>query len=1008
MKKTYFIAFIALFMFSAFSYAQTINVKGNVKDVATNAPLPGVNIVVKNTAKGASTDFDGNFTINDVPINSILVVTYLGYQTQEVTVTSSQEISILLVEDAESLDEVVVIGYGTQKRKDVTGAVSLVSSETLEDLKPVDAAIALQGTSSGVTVNSPSGSPGAEFNIIIRGISSNGSNKPLYIVDGYEVSSFNTISPNDIESITVLKDAQAAIYGIKGANGVVLITTKSGKKNSAPKFSYNAYTGTQETTRTLPYLNATEYALLLNESYAANGQALPYPNVSGLGAGTDWQDEVFSNAPITNHNVSLSGGGEKITYYVGASRLEQDGIVARDKSDFVRNNIKINLGIDISKKFKFTTNANYFTASSRGFSENALGSVLFNALNYAPTFNVDEEDWNGTLGNEVINPLSQIRNTYNSYNGTNIEGNFQLEYKPLKELTVTSRIGYKVYSDKGKSFAPIVEYGTGKVFNNPRSRVDQSRNHYNSYTWETFINYDKTFADKHHATVTLGTSAQRNWGDGLSASGFDVPNNSWEFADISLTPGLSDAKSNASYVYDNRLTSYFGRLQYDYMGKYLLSAMVRRDAASDFSPENRVDYFKSVTAGWKISDEPFMEDSEVIDFLKLRASYGTLGNNVGADLYRALLNGEATYVMDGALVTGVANGRLPNPNAQWETAEKLDVGFDITLLNNKVDITADYFVEDREDLLIGGLPVSGILGTAAPGGGNPTVNAGTTRSKGFEFSIGYKDDFSDNLSFAANFNFTNVKGEVISINGDVIPEGGAFGVGQLAPSRMEVGQPIGYFYGLKTDGIFQNQAEVEAHPSQLALGAEAAPGDIRYADVNGDGVIDFDDRTYLGKPQADYYMGLNLSVNFKNFDLATYMYAEVGKEMVRNYERSQPNVNRSNLYLNRWRGEGTSNTVPRVTTASTTNRLFSDFYVEDASFLRIQNIQLGYSLPDNVLEKIGMSKFRIYAAVNNAFTFTEYSGYDPAATSGDAIGGGIDYGFYPISRQYLLGLNLSL
>ena len=429
MKKTYFIAFIALFMFSAFSYAQTINVKGNVKDVATNAPLPGVNIVVKNTAKGASTDFDGNFSINDVPINSILVVTYLGYQTQEVTVTSSQEISILLVEDAESLDEVVVIGYGTQKRKDVTGAVSVVSSETLEDLKPVDAAIALQGTSSGVTVNSPSGSPGAEFNIIIRGISSNGSNKPLYIVDGYEVSSFNTISPNDIESITVLKDAQAAIYGIKGANGVVLITTKSGKKNSAPKFSYNAYTGTQETTRTLPYLNATEYALLLNESYAANGQALPYPNVSGLGAGTDWQDEVFSNAPITNHNVSLSGGGEKITYYVGASRLEQDGIVARDKSDFVRNNIKINLGIDISKKFKFTTNANYFTASSRGFSENALGSVLFNALNYAPTFNVDEEDWNGTLGNEVINPLSQIRNTFNSYNGTNIEGNFQLEYK---------------------------------------------------------------------------------------------------------------------------------------------------------------------------------------------------------------------------------------------------------------------------------------------------------------------------------------------------------------------------------------------------------------------------------------------------------------------------------------------------------------------------------------------------------------------------------------------------
>lgn len=1007
MKKANFITFIAFLMFCSFSIAQNVTVSGNVKDLTTNDPLPGVNVVIKNTTKGSSTDFDGNFTIQDVPINSVLVVTYLGYQTQEIKVLNAQPINIVLVEDAEALDEIVVIGYGTQKKKDVTGAVSLVTSETLEDLKPVDAALALQGTTSGVSVNSASGSPGAGFNIIVRGISSNGNNAPLFIVDGYE-GSFNSINPNDIESITILKDAQASIYGIKGANGVVLITTKSGKKNTAPKFSYNVYTGTQETTRQLPYLNATEYALLLNESYAASGQELPYPNVSGLGVGTDWQEQVFNNAPIFNHSVSLSGGGEKVTYYVGASRLEQDGIVARDKSNFERNNIKITLGIDISEKFKFTTNANYFATSRKGISENGLGSVLFNALNYAPTFGVDEEDLNGTLGNEVINPLSQIRDTYNSYSGNSLEGNFQLEYKPLDGLNITSRIGYKSYSDKGKNFAPIVSYGTGKVFNNNRSRVDQSRNSYNTYVWETFINYDKTFAEKHHTTLTVGTSAQRNWGDGLSASGFDVPNNSWDFADISLATGLSDALTNSSYVYDNRLTSYFGRIQYDYLGKYLVSAMIRRDAASDFSPENRVDYFKSVTAGWKISDEAFLQDSETINFLKLRASYGTLGNNVGADLYRALLDGEATYVFDGSLVTGVANGRLPNPNAQWETAKKLDVGFDITLFNNKVDITGDYFVEDREDLLIGGLPVSGILGTAAPGSGNPTVNAGTTRSKGFEFNINYKDNISDNLSFAVNYNFTNVKGEVLSINGDAIPEGGAFGVGQLAPARMEVGQPIGYFYGLQTNGIFQNQAEVDAHPSQTALGAAASPGDIRYVDTNNDGVIDFDDRTYIGKPQADYYMGLNLSLNYKNFDFTTYMYAELGKEMVRNYERSQPNVNRSVLYLNRWTGEGTSNTVPRVTTASTTNRLFSDFYVEDASFLRIQNIQLGYSLSDSVLEKIGMSKLRIYAAVNNAFTFTEYSGYDPAATSGAAIGGGIDYGFYPISRQYIIGLNLSL
>lgn len=998
---------LTLGLFTTLTFAQNINVSGTVTDSNSNQPLPGVNILVKDTSKGTTSDFDGNFSINDVSVNSVLVFSYLGYVTQEYVVKNNSPVSIIMIEDAAALDEVVVIGYGTQKKKDVTGAVSLVSSATLEDLKPVDAALALQGTSSGVSVNAASGSPGAGFNIIIRGISSNGNNAPLFIVDGYE-GSFNSINPDDIESISILKDAQAAIYGIKGANGVVLITTKTGKKNTAAKFSYDVYTGIQETTRRLPYLNATEYALLLNESYAANGQVLPFPNVSGLGVGTDWQDEVFDSAPIINHSVRLSGGGEKVTYYVGASRLEQDGIVARDKSNFERNNVKINLGIDITEKLKFTTNANYFSNSRKSISENGLGSVLFNALNYSPLFTPDQEDIDNFLGSEVINPLSQIRDTYNTYTGSSLEGNFQLEYKLIDGLTVTSRIGYKTYSDKGKTFSPIVDYGTSKVFNNPRSRVNQSRTNSNSYTWETFINYDKTFSEKHHTTVTIGTSAQRNWGDGLFATGFDVPNNSWEFADISLTTGINDAISNSSYVFDNRLTSYFGRLQYDYLGKYLLSAMIRRDAASDFSPENRVDYFLSATAGWKISDEDFLKDSDFIDFLKLRGSYGTLGNNVGADLYRALLSGEAAYVFDGAIVNGVANGRLPNPNATWETAKKLDVGLDLTFLDNKIDITADYFVEDREDLLIGGLPVSGILGTSAPGSGNPTVNAGTTRSKGIEFSIGYKDKLSDNFSFAVNYNFTNVEGEVLAINGDVIPQGGAFGVGQQPPSRMEVGQPIGYFYGLKTDGIFQNAAEVAAHPSQQALGASASPGDIRYVDVNGDGVINFDDRTYLGKPQADYFMGLNLSFNYKNFDFGTYMYAEIGKEMIRNYERNQPNVNRSILYLNRWTGEGTSNSVPRVTTGATTNALFSDFFVEDASFLRIQNIQLGYSLSQTTLEKIGMSKVRIYATVNNPFTFTKYSGYDPAATSGAPIGGGIDYGFYPISRQYILGLNLSL
>jgi TonB-linked SusC/RagA family outer membrane protein len=435
--------------------------------------------------------------------------------------------------------------------------------------------------------------------------------------------------------------------------------------------------------------------------------------------------------------------------------------------------------------------------------------------------------------------------------------------------------------------------------------------------------------------------------------------------------------------------------------------MLRRDASSAFDQDFRVDHFKSVTAGWKLSEESFMENVDFINFLKLRASYGTLGNLVGSDLYRATLSGEATYVFDNTLTNGTALGPLPNAVASWETAEKLDIGIDAKIFDNKLEIVADYFIEDRVDLLIPGLPFSGILGATAPGSGTPIVNAGTTRIKGLELMFNYANEINDNLSYNVSYNVTNLDGEVTSINSDVAIEGGSFGIGQLAPSRMEVGQPIGYFYGLQTDGIFQSQAEVDAHPSQAGLGNAAQPGDLRFVDVNGDGQIDANDRTFIGKPIADYIMGFNIGINYKNFDFSAYAYAELGKDMVRNYERDQKNVNRLDYYLDRWTGPGTSNEVPRATTGATSNKLFSDFFVEDASFLRIQNIQLGYSLPSSAIEKVGISKLRVYGSVNNAFTFTKYKGFDPAATTGDAIGGGIDPGFYPVTRQFLLGLNIS-
>ena len=1005
MKKIFYTLLVSL-TFATTAMAQNISVSGTVKSSADGLPLIGVNVIVKNTSTGAVSDFDGNFTISNIQPNATLVFTYVGFETLELP--AATVMNVALAEDNESLDEIVLIGYGSKSRKDLTGSVSIVGSETIEKLKPVDVSQALQGTTTGVSVSTQSGSPGSGFKFLIRGVSSNTDNDPLLVVDGYIVSSFNSLNPDDIESLTVLKDAQAAIYGVEGANGVILVTTKKGKKNTAPQVSYNTYAGIQETTKKLSLLNASEYAALVNESYAANGQALPYSNIAGLGAGTNWQDELFDQALMTNHNVSLSGGTDNVTYYLGATRLDQDGIIASDKSNYVRDNIKLNLGIDVNDRLKTTVNLNYFSNKRKTISESGLGSVLFNSISYSPLFALDQEDVNGIFGNEIINPFSQIRDTYNTYFGSSIEGNFQLEYKLTDDLTVTSRMGFKTYSDKGKTFSPIANYGAGKVFNTDRSTVNQSKNQYDSYTWDTFATYKKSIADKHNVEATVGTTVIKNWGDGLFATGFDVPNNSWDFADIALTTGTSDAKENGSYTYDNRLLSYFGRLQYDFKGKYLLSAMIRRDGSSAFAKDNRIDYFKSVTAGWKISDENFLKDSEVIDFLKIRGSYGTLGNLVGNDLYRAALSGEATYVFDGALTNGVANGPIANANAKWETAEKLDIGLDAKFFGNKLEIVADYFLEDRVDLLIPGLPVSGILGTTAPGSGSPTVNAGTTRSEGLEFLINYNDNITDDLSYNVSYNVTKIEGTVIDVNADVPLTGGSFGVGQpLPPSRMETGQPIGYFYGLQTNGIFQTQADVDAHPSQEGLGYGAVPGDIRYVDVNGDGEINSDDRTFIGKPLADYTMGFNLSLNYKNFDFTSYMYAELGKDMVRNYERANPNVNRLAMYLDRWTGPGTSNTVPRATTGPTNNALFSDFYVEDASFLRIQNIQLGYNLPLDVIQHIGMSKFRVYVTVNNAFTFTDYEGYDPSASNGAAIGGGIDYGSYPISRQYLLGLNIS-
>jgi len=1005
--KSFLLSLFLSFMGVAVT-AQTYEINGTVTDIS-GAPLPGVTILVKGTAKGASTDFDGNFTINNVEQGEILVFSYIGFTTKEITVNNADNLSVVLTEDTQSLDEVVVIGYGTQTKKEITGAVTVVGSETIEKLKPTQVEQALQGQVAGVNVTTNSGSPGGSSTISIRGVSTNGDSRPLILVDGNVVEDLSVVNPNDIESMNILKDATAGIYGVRAANGVILITTKTGRKQMPLTVEYNGYVGLQRTTRKMPVLNAAEYALIVNEAFAAGGSTPPFTNISDIGVGTNWQNEVFETAPIQSHNLSLKGGRKKSSYSFSTSYLTQDGIVGGSKSNFTRNTTSLGYNLDFLENFKFKSGVTSTVTNKKNLPENALGSVLFNALNMAP--NIPVRDANGEfsladgLGGEVINPVAQMANTYNRSRVVKFNGYAGLGYTFLEHFTAEANIQFNYAEVRSNSFDPIDYYGVGKVFNTSRNSVFEGSDIYRDYTFDGFIKYENTFNDAHKLNVLLGTSVFRTTGLFSGMIGRDIADNSIAnaFVDKALEKENIYAELGRNPTFDGRLLSYFTRVQYDYKGKYLLSAVVRRDGSTRFGPGNKFGYFPSGSVGWIISDENFMSNNKFFQLLKMRASYGILGNDRIPDYrFTSLLTGEGTYFFGGNNLEdeyyGVASGPISNPEIKWEKQSTLDIGFDLRILDNKVDITTDYFKRRTEDLLVSP-QVSGLLGTGAP----PVVNAGIVENEGIEFAIGYSDVLSDDLKFSIKYNVTAIKNEVVAVSGDgEYLEGGNFGISQPAISRMEAGYPLGYFVGYKTDGVFQNQSEID-NAAVTDLGAQ--PGDLRFVDQNGDGVIDLDDRINLGNPLPDATMGLNLSFDYKKWDFAAYAFASLGNDIVRNYERNQQLVNKPNFYLDRWTGEGTSNSAPRITTGTSSNTVFSDFYVEDGSFIRLQNVQLGYTF-DTESEDSNVDKLRIYLSGSNLVTLTKYSGYDPTAGTGAPIGGGIDQGFYPNAASLLLGVNL--
>ena len=1003
------------------SSLQSQNISGKVSD-AYLIPIAGVNVTVENSNNGAVTDFDGNFSLSNIDSDSKLVFSYLGYQTVVVEVGMQKQLSVILNEDLSELDEVVVIGYGTQKLSDISGAVSTVSSSAIEAIKPVRVEDALQGQASGINIIS-SGSPGSKPTVLIRGITSYAGNAPLVVIDGVSqsIDDLNSLNPSDIKSVNVLKDAAlASIYGVKGGSGVIVVTTKTGERNTDTSFNFNTSVGNQSVVKKIDVLNASEYGAILNEASMAAGEGLIYPNLSGLGKGTDWQEEVINDAALINHSLTASGGSDKTSYYVSAGYLGQDGVVGpSNKSFFNRTNFTTNINTDLTDKTKLLVNTNYTNIKGKGLPENGINSVLSNALNFDPTVNPYENGSFGiseTITQEIINPLAQIDNTYNEGNTNKLTGKIELQHDLMDNLKVTSRFGYTFVDIYNKNFIPLAFYGTGHNATNANedlspivsvdsegtivsthNRISESKTNYFNYTFETYANYDFTVNENHNFQTVLGFSIGENKGEYIGAFNEDVPFNSWDYADISAATGNASQQTSGSWQYVGRNVSYFSRLLYDYQEKYYFSFTGRVDGSTSFGVNNKFGFFPSASLGWVVSKEDFFQDTP-LDYLKFRASYGSLGNdNINPQF--ALISTFPSYTFDGSIINGSALGSVPNEDVSWENQVQMNFGIDTRLFDNKLSITVDYFKKTVDDLLFAP-NLSLYLGTPS----FPTTNIGKTQSTGIDASLSYNTTIGKELNVSTNVNFTTSDNEVLEINnGDRYIWGAGYGIPYTPIVRFEEGFSPGYFFGYKTDGIFQSQSEVNSHATQNG----AAPGDIRFVDVNSDGIINDSDRTEIGDPFADFTIGWNLAVDYKNFDFSVFTYASVGNDIYRAYERNLNYTNRFASTLDRWTGAGTSNSEPRVSFIdSNNNRRASDRYIEDGSYLRIKNIQLGYTFPESFANQIGFDEIRAYTQVKNLLTLTEYSGYDPEISNDGVLNTGIDIGTYPQPRTWSMGLNI--
>lgn len=1011
---------------------QVKNISGKIVD-QNGEPVIGANVVEKGTANGVISDLEGRFSIR-VQDNAELQISYIGYVDQIIPVAGKENLGIVLKEDYQNLDEIVVVGYGVQKKKLVTGATVQVKGDDLQKLNTVNPLGALQSQAPGVSIVKNSGVPGEGFKISVRGVGTTGNSTPLYIVDGVTTGSIDHLSPADIESIDVLKDAaSAAIYGARAADGVVLVVTKQGRKGKA-SISYDGYVGIQNLYKDVETLNAKEFALIMNEAAVNSGMPeYDFPSLvpdwdkiqNGTWSGTDWLDELKNkNAFTQNHALGITGGTEQSVYSLGLSYTSQEGVLGQPSApQYSRYTFRINTEYSLIKGksfdiLKFGENLSYSHVTKE--SVGGGGDYLFMAMKTSPFLPVYDEKgdyhyaipWNPYDANPV--GFNYYRNSGNINKTNYLRGNAYMVLQPLKGLTWRSSFGIDMSASSYRSFIPVYSLSTIDDGYRTESEVNQNMSVGLKWIFENTVNYETTINEIHNLNVLLGTSAEKSGiGESLSGKNLNSIFDDFKHGYLDNTKIIYSDKTSlhGSPWEQGRLLSFFGRINYDYKEKYMATFVMRADASSNFAPNKRWGYFPSVSAGWVVSNESFMEDVvSWLDFFKLRASWGRNGNQaISPFQYLSTIAFDTGY-FPGIEKTNWTTAAYPNimsnPDVTWETSEQTDIGFDSRFFNSRLGFTFDWYNKTTKDWLVQA-PILGIMGTGAP-----YINGGDVRNRGWEVALSWRDNIRD-FSYGVNLNFAHNDNEVLRIaNSEGIIHGpsNVLANGTAELYRAEEGFPLGYFGGYKTGGVFQNQQQIDNYVNSNGekIMPDAVPGDLIFINQNDDNVIDDGDKIMIGDPNPDFIFSFSFNLGYKGLDLNMTSNGVFGNQIAKSYRRfaDRPHENYTKDVLGRWHGEGTSNTIPRVNMATHINDTYvSDRYIENGDYWRISNLTIGYDFK-YLWKKLPLNQARLYVTGQNILMVTGYSGFDPEVGNGNNWAGGIDNGFYPAPMSFLIGVSL--